>query len=291
MQALVSSSRRHPRRLLLMVVITLAAASAFLAQALHTPRSAGAATLTVCGQTITASVTLTNDLDCDGGTAIHVGKANLTINLGGHTIGGVGNVGIDVGNFAHTTISGGTIANYDIGIAGGSSSAASLKVSGMRIEGSAGAYFGAEIHGAGSSITTSKIYGFTTGIRAIANGLKVTNNVLQANGTGISATNFDVTVSGNKVAGNGVGIAVNDSGISAASVITGNTVTGNRSYGIEVSQKRATITGNIVDDNGHNPGSDNGPFGINAGPGVGDDGKNTAKNNAGAPQCLNITCH
>lgn len=71
-----------------------------------------------CGTTITASVTLTQDMNCGGGTAIIVGAAGVTVDLNGHQINGGGEAGVsDVGH-NDVTVENGIIGGsfYDVRI-------------------------------------------------------------------------------------------------------------------------------------------------------------------------------
>ena len=75
-----------------------------------------------CGDTLYVNTTLTGDLDCSayGGTALYMGKKDLTLNLNGYTIWGPvgddGQTGVDTSDKKHTTIKNGTIANFDTAV-------------------------------------------------------------------------------------------------------------------------------------------------------------------------------
>jgi parallel beta-helix repeat protein len=73
----------------------------------------GGETEVSCGQTLTTSVKLANDLvNCPGGGLI-VGAGNITVDLNGHTIDGTNkNAGIDVQKRANVTIENGTITDF-----------------------------------------------------------------------------------------------------------------------------------------------------------------------------------
>ena len=75
-----------------------------------------------CGDTLTASTTLTADLDCSAyaGTALTLGKNGITLNLGGHTLwgptGSDGYTGVDNDGHKNDVIKNGTIANFTYGV-------------------------------------------------------------------------------------------------------------------------------------------------------------------------------
>jgi parallel beta-helix repeat protein len=70
-----------------------------------------------CGQVLTTSVLLGRDLtDCPGDGLI-IGAAGITLDLGGHTIDGVGlGAGIRNDGFASVTITNGTVQEFDFGV-------------------------------------------------------------------------------------------------------------------------------------------------------------------------------
>jgi parallel beta-helix repeat protein len=66
-----------------------------------------------CGQTLTKSTTLTNDLANCPGTGLIVGAGNITVDLNGHTIDGTNNKsGIDNERHANVKIVNGTITDF-----------------------------------------------------------------------------------------------------------------------------------------------------------------------------------
>jgi hypothetical protein len=75
-----------------------------------------------CGDTITQDTTLTADLACDGtgylGAALKIsGAADITLDLGGHTLTGNGSfVGIAMGYSQNMTIRHGTVTGFTIGL-------------------------------------------------------------------------------------------------------------------------------------------------------------------------------
>jgi len=79
--------------------------------------AAPVATSVACGQLLTQSTLVTNDLfDCPG-NALIVGASNITIDLNGHTIDGVGlGSGILNPQFDSVTITNGTMREFDYGV-------------------------------------------------------------------------------------------------------------------------------------------------------------------------------
>jgi parallel beta-helix repeat protein len=86
--------------------------------------SAQAATL-ACGDTVTTSVTLSNDLSCTNQNGLIIGASNITVNLGGHTITGSNTtnstsneyVGILIEGVQNVTVQNGTVQKFDAGVA------------------------------------------------------------------------------------------------------------------------------------------------------------------------------
>lgn len=129
-------------RLRLRQIVTGAAALATALMALVMLGSAPAfADQVTCGETITHSVTLTNDLINCPGDGVVIGAANLTIDLNGHTVAGVGSdaagTGILSEGYTATTVEGGTVQDFRWGIQlrGGDNTLRDLDVTGNRSEG------------------------------------------------------------------------------------------------------------------------------------------------------------
>ena len=94
----------------------LAALAAALA-ALASAAAPATAQPLACGAVVSSTVTLANDLgDCPGDGLV-VGADGITIDLGGHTVGGrFGGDGIDLAGHDRVTIRNGTIRSFDTGI-------------------------------------------------------------------------------------------------------------------------------------------------------------------------------
>jgi hypothetical protein len=92
---------------------------AFGAAALAAPSVAAANP--VCGATIKHNIKLTGNLDCSGfsGNGLNVGKAGITINLGGFTLTGPSGShdGINnEGGYDKVTVENGTVKDYEYGV-------------------------------------------------------------------------------------------------------------------------------------------------------------------------------
>lgn len=99
----------------------LGAAVLTLATGLALPSPAQAAVL-ACGQTITQSTTLDNDLGPCPNHGIIIGADGITFNLNGHTINGVAaaagdKAGVFLLNRTGVTVMNGTVSNFDVGVA------------------------------------------------------------------------------------------------------------------------------------------------------------------------------
>ncbi len=82
-----------------------------------TVTAAPVATSVTCGQTITSSVRLTNDLTDCSGDGLVIGADAITVDLDGHTIDGVGlGAGVRNTGFDSVAVTGGTLTQFDDGI-------------------------------------------------------------------------------------------------------------------------------------------------------------------------------
>jgi parallel beta-helix repeat protein len=233
------------------------------------PPAEPAATTVSCGQTLTASTTLTRDLvDCQG-SGLLVGADNITIDLNGHTIDGTSapkpGTGAIVTKGRHTnvTIKNGTVTDFYF--------------SGVVLSGRGDVVRKVTVRNIGSGCKAGDIcVGITlancractiadsvvsTAVRAFqANGINVfaspgtrveRNRVRGTAGEGISMFQSSGSrIVGNTFEGNrGNGIQVNNS--SDSTWVTDNDAHGNRRAGIAVGASRKTrVLGNEVSDNG-----------------------------------------
>lgn len=115
--------KRRTSRSLAAAVMTLLAGLALAVPA--------QAAVLACGQTITQSTTLDNDLGPCPGHGIIIGADNITFNLNGRTITGTTGIGEGAGvlilNRTGVTVTNGTVSRFDIGVAidGGSNNTVS----------------------------------------------------------------------------------------------------------------------------------------------------------------------
>ena len=102
------------RRTATIVALALTAALAVSAG----PASASASTTVHCGETLTHSVKLANDLTNCPGDGLVIGASRITVDLAGHTIDGdavIGgdDTGVRLDGRQHVTVRGGTIEEFD----------------------------------------------------------------------------------------------------------------------------------------------------------------------------------
>jgi parallel beta-helix repeat protein len=203
-----------------------------------------------CGQTLTHSVRLTDDLtDCPGDGLV-IGAAGITVDLNGHTIDGTvtqltdcnvsprGVAGIhNAGGYDGLTIENGTLQQFSNGLAAGSDT------TGMA---------NSNLHDL--TARDNRFFGITMGsAQRLNNDNRIEHNVAYGNGCrdGIGLNNAH----GNHVAdnrahdnGGGIGICCSDS-----NVVEHNTVWGNKGIGIGVffgSDSHNVIRHNRVSGNG-----------------------------------------
>ncbi|GII66469.1 hypothetical protein Skr01_65540 [Sphaerisporangium krabiense] len=169
-----------------------------------------------CGKLLVTSVTLTEDLTCEGDGPI-IGAANVTINLNGHTISGSGTgYGITVGDHATgywpgTVIRNGRIDGFPVGIYVERSTGTRLvnvTNSGGRIQ---------ALLGAGLAITGSRG-------RCVIEGLYVQDSALTVDHCTIHGDNglnrgngFSITSS--RFIGGSLGVGQSDNGVITGSVL------------------------------------------------------------------------
>jgi parallel beta-helix repeat protein len=233
-----------------------------------------AAAQPACGDTLTASTTLTADLACTG-TGLKVGADKITIDLGGFTLSGdngEGDLGIDNGlGFDGVTIKNGTISSFDEGISIGGNAQKNV-VTGVRIEfcshdaidlndsdlgkvtkctilnNDNGVQMGADA--TGNVLEKSVIIGHAdAGTEVQGTGNVVQKNQFTANNNAVRLLNGPNRVVGNTVEiSDGDGIVV-DGG--SGSEVSKNTVIGSTGDGMQVRNAAATlVTKNTLTGNG-----------------------------------------
>lgn len=199
-------------------ILAVAASTLALGLAGITPASAAV----VCGQTISASTTLTQDLNCPG-NGLTIIAPNVSLNLNGFTISGTKNassptagVTVSSGNTG-ARISNGTIRGFNRAI-GINPSADNALVTSTTLDGN-DLGIGAFEFPPGSFPQNARIISNTitkTGTNAIqlaGTGHLVQNNtVSDSNGTGLFLIGSDMIVSGNTVTNSGApGISITTS--------------------------------------------------------------------------------
>ncbi|MEV4289281.1 right-handed parallel beta-helix repeat-containing protein [Nonomuraea bangladeshensis] len=274
--------------------------------ALPTPASAldsnyKGETTVACGQVITKSIKLANDLHNCTGNGLEVGAANITIDLNGHTIDGSGILrsfsGIDNSQagsrntgYSGVTIKNGTVTDFGSGVTLADGANRNVVQNILAV-----------VNGTGISVRNvdrphinySAATGAGVGIRleSVTNARVERNAALyNVNGILLTGASRGTVLYRNSVVNNA------RDGILVDSTVTGthidnNDANGNgaltRQDGIEVdATDRATVIRN-------NRARNNGDYGIRAAVGVTDGGGNHASgNDAHGPndQCLNIRC-
>jgi parallel beta-helix repeat protein len=216
-----------------------------------------AATNVHCGQAIVATTTLNGDLDCTGQSGLTIGKASVTLNLGGHSIIGTAGTGTGV----QTSFNSDTVENGYIN----------------------GFYIGVQVSGTTDTVTKVQVNN-ATGAGIYLNGAtdKATSNTAAENpGSGIYVDGSGATVQSNRAVNNGDGIGATGTGDKFLS----NIANGNTADGFSVGPSGGsfdTFTGNTADFNDH--------YGISAASPVIDGGTNTAKGNTTPEQCRGVAC-
>jgi len=237
-----------------------------------------ATTTVTCGQVITVSITVGNDLNCPSTDGLVVGAKSITINLNGHTLTGNGGTAFGVFNnqFSGVTIENGSVQNWFVGLSAGGGL---NKITGVRAFQNS---TGLSVFGSGSTASGNVSFSnATNGMNLTGINNKATSNVVRSNGgNGIRVFGTGDVVQTNQVENNGAS-GISDGG--TATTITGNVTNANGGDGILVS-------GFGIPTVGTNTANFNGAFGIEASPGGKDSGGNLAKGNTQATQCKNVIC-
>ena len=230
-----------------------------------------------CGQTITVSIVVGNNLNCASGNGLVVGHASITLNLNGHTLAGnASSLGIDTGGFATVTITNGTVSGWNFGVfAYGPAD----KVTAIRANANAN---GIVLDGAGQSATGNVVFQNGNGILLDGGSEKATSNVVRSNqGDGIRAGTGAVVQTNQSLNNGANGILLAGGG--SGSTVSGNVTNGNAGDGINSASAGASTVAT-------NTANYNGAYGIEGSPGGKDGGGNTAKGNAQATQCKDVVC-
>jgi CSLREA domain-containing protein len=140
-----------------------------------------------CGQIITRSTVLTNDLTNCPGNGLVVGASNITIDLDGHTIDGTGiESGVLTNGFDNVTIRNGAVHEFDFGVhVGPGSGGTVVDVMHAELNQEAGvALSDADADGVGATVRNSTFVGNAVGIGLYAN---TRNAVIHDNAVGGSS--------------------------------------------------------------------------------------------------------
>jgi parallel beta-helix repeat protein len=234
-----------------------------------------------CGETLTESTTLENDLENCAGDGLVAGADGITIDLNGHTIDGQTiptGTGIVISGVDGVVVKNGTITGFDVGVS---------------------IVFGADR----TRVRDLRISGSATGngIEAQALRAAVTGNTVFGRAIGIVVGGTTTTAAGNTVKDNDTGILVGGS----RAVVIRNTALSNAGDGIQAVVEATAITGNVANANGEdgidvagatgatldgNSASFNTRLGIDADGDVIDEGGNAATGNGSLHQCENVVC-
>ena len=218
-----------------------------------------------CGQTITASMTLSHHLNCPAGNGIFINASNVVLDLGGHTITGAAPTGttslgvrgvVVLQNRTGVTVRNGIIRGFDSGVdvqPGGNSAT----VTGLILDGNGG---GIRVNtGAASSRLTGNTIVNTTqfsGMQVGGNGHVIENNTFhRGNGAGVFLSGNDAVIRGNKLNDLGqnaisIGSFPSNPGPFVNNQIVGNQVTGaSRLSNSAVSINLNNGSGTLIDGN------------------------------------------
>lgn len=247
-----------------------ALAVALVAMLLAGAGQAVVTTPVACGDLITKSIVVGNDLtDCPG-TALNAGANGITINLNGHTIDGANTAtgdGVEIDAFKGVTVENGTVQQFNIGVADvlGSSN----RIINVTSQGNAADGF--LIQSPRSTVQRSYSVDDNTGFAAQAASVSFSKDVARATtangfildgsldsmdssvvgfagaigvsspaGTGVRITNNRIT------AATSDGIRVDGTG----ATISGNEITTANAMGIHVTQSATSITKNAIGETG-----------------------------------------
>lgn len=267
-----------------LAILISSGALALVAVAVAPEAQAAATPITSCGQTVTTSAVLKQDLVCTGDGVV-VGASGITIDLKGFAIRGdqgSGDYGVDdSAGFDHLTVKNGVLRNFYTGVY---ANGKLISVSNVVASGNAG--HGIYVGGDSAKITSSVASGNgADGIRASGKAAKIQLSSASRNVNGGFVVNGDsASIKATTAFGNGSdGIFV--SGSSAA--IQSSTAAGNGGRGIAVFGSAPSLRGNHANANGFAGGaSDLTGLGISAaGFTTAPVGTNTAQGNDDPAEC------
>jgi hypothetical protein len=206
----------------------------------------GGVPITSCGQTVTASAVLMQDLNCTG-AGIVVGASKIRIDLNGFVLkGDGGDPGVDdSGGFDGVAIKNGALRNFASGV--NAPGADSIRISNVVASGNA--IHGILVFGASASITSVTAAGNAeVGITILGASASIKSSTAAGNGDdGIHVSGASASIKSSSAAGNGNdGISVDGASASITSV----TAAGNGGAGFFVIGALASIKSSIASGNG-----------------------------------------
>jgi nitrous oxidase accessory protein NosD len=306
------------------MVRTSAAISGLLALlALACAPGASAATVS-CGQTITQSTTVDNDLTCGDTNGLSVTGSGVTLDLGGHRIRSTSTshfTGIDISG-ANATVRNGAILGFKgdgVHVHAPDAHLSRLGIVGPDDFGDIGVAVDNPFGNDRAWIDDGLVTKYGTGIVVNGADARVRRNGVAGNVTGIDVQGAThARVRGNWATYNSVGVRVSgacarpgDCIVAESTIVRANHLNRNTNWGAVVGFGVGPVepSGTLLWDNGarHN-GQDgifvqsssttvlanraffNGDYGIEAIAGTQDGGHNRAANNGNPAQCLNIAC-
>lgn len=305
------TSRR--RRSWVVAIATAAGAVFVLAGATTIGSSAhhGVSTTVVkCGDVITVDTTLARDLNNCPADGVVIGAPDITLDLNGHTIDGVG-AGIGINNLAghdDVNLKNGTVHQFMDGIRIQGAVDNRLSRLTVSLNGGAGIALDDSDDNRIERVTAADNAGDGIVLNLDSDDNRVRDSSASDNGTsGITATgdSDESRIEGSSFVRNATfGIALeNDSDDSR---LKKNTVIANQIDGIfvQLTAARTLVERNVANENiddgidvdnaattiTRNSANENGDLGIEAEPGVTDGGGNTASGNVNAAQCTNVVC-
>ena len=221
----------------------------------------GGTPIASCGQTLTTSAVLTQNLNC-AGSGVIVGASGITIDLKGFTIRANLPTGYgidDTGGFDNVMVKNGVLRNFSEGILAWNGAD---KFSVLNVVASGNEFYGFDLRG---------------------DSVKIQSSTASGNGdTGVNVVGDSASIKSLAASGNYLGIRI----IGDSGSIKSSTASGNDGYGITVLGNAASLKSNQTDGNGFADGSDLGGLGINVTnyttPPI---GKNTARGNDDPAEC------
>lgn len=228
--------------------ITPIALAAVVASAAASQGHAGGATqITACGQVVTTSAFLTQDLYCPSSPGVVVGADGITIDLNEFTLrgdGSVGRYGIADNGWDRVTIKNGVVRNFYYGVFA-NNGADTISISNVAVSGSAND--GIFVTGASVSVKSSTASANAgAGIDVSGASAKIQSSTAFGNGDGINVFGASASVKSSIASGNsGYGIVVHD-----FALVQSSTASGNGIDGIFVLGDAAVIKNNRVEANG-----------------------------------------